>query len=126
MVMISVLRVRFNTNGDLGSVWSDDVTTAWMQRLTPWSLGNYWMTASHGLLPLDSVFWPAVVMSDPRTPGADNKTNRTALTQGAADAGTAQAHTGLSSYTPAEGSTVTDQLAAVTLTFSASVRGPER
>ena len=92
MVMISVLRVRFNTNGDLGSVWSDDVTTAWMQRLTPWSLGNYWMTASHGLLPLDSVVWPAVVMSDPRTPGADNKTNRTALTQGAADAGTAQAH----------------------------------
>lgn len=89
--MISVLRVRFDTNTNLGSVWSDDVTTAWMQPLRPWSLGHYWMTAGHGLLPLESTVWPAVVMSDPRTAGADNKTNRGKLTQGAADAGTSQA-----------------------------------
>ena len=39
--------------------------------------------------------------------------------------GTAQAHTSLSSSSPAEGSTVTEPLSAVTLTFSGSVRGPE-
>jgi len=88
--MIAVLRVRFDTNNDLGSVWSDDVTTAWMQPLRPWSLGHYWMTASHGLLSLQSTVWPAVVMPDPRKAGGDNKTNRTLLTQAAADAGTTQ------------------------------------
>ena len=88
--MIAVLRVRFDTNNDLGSVWSDDVTTAWMQPLRPWSLGHYWMTASHGLLPLQSTVWPAVVMPDPRIAGGDNTTNRTLLTQAAADAGTTQ------------------------------------
>ncbi|SDO24148.1 hypothetical protein SAMN05660199_01615 [Klenkia soli] len=48
-----------------------------------------------------------------------------AATAWLATAGTAQAHTGLTSTTPAEGSTVTEQLTAVTLTFSGAVRGPE-
>ncbi|MCW2584212.1 MAG: hypothetical protein JWQ53_3002, partial [Klenkia sp.] len=42
-----------------------------------------------------------------------------------ATTGTAQAHTGLRESSPAEGSTVTDPLTAVTLTFSAAVRSPE-
>ena len=87
--MIAVLRVRFDSNKDLASVWSDDVTTAWMQLLRPWSLGNYWMVAGHGLLPLDSRVLPSVVMTDPRQPQLDVPTNRLRLTQGAADAATA-------------------------------------
>ena len=87
--MIAVLRVRFDSNQDLASVWSDDVTTAWMQLLRPWSLGNYWMVAGHGLLPLDSRVLPSVVMTDPRQPQLDVPTNRLRLTQGAADAATA-------------------------------------
>jgi len=39
--------------------------------------------------------------------------------------GTAQAHTSLSSSSPAEGVTVTEPLSMVTLTFSGGVRGPE-
>ncbi|SDG74484.1 copper resistance CopC family protein [Klenkia brasiliensis] len=40
-------------------------------------------------------------------------------------AGSAAAHSGLSSTAPAEGATVTDPLAAVVLTFSGTVRGPD-
>lgn len=39
--------------------------------------------------------------------------------------GTAQAHAGLTASSPADGSTVTEALPAVVLTFSSTVRGPE-
>ena len=40
--MIAILRVRFTTNTDAGSVWSEDVFNKWMQPLIPFSLGDFW------------------------------------------------------------------------------------
>ena len=78
--MISILRVRFDTNADASSVWSDQQMENWMQPLIPFSLGNFWWTSSRGLYSLDHVLYPPIVVTDPR-PGVakDNATQRAAL-----------------------------------------------
>ena len=78
--MISILRVRFDTNADLSSIWSDEQMENWMKPLIPFSLGDFWWTSSRGLYSLDHVLYPPVVVKDPR-PGVakDNATQRTAL-----------------------------------------------
>ncbi len=78
--MISILRVRFDTNADPSSVWSDAQMENWMRPLIPFSLGDFWLTSSRGLFSLDFILYPPIVVADPR-PGVakDNVTQRTAL-----------------------------------------------
>ena len=51
--MISIVPVRFMTNTDANSVWSEDVFKKWMQPLIPFSLGDFWWSSGKGLFPLD-------------------------------------------------------------------------
>jgi hypothetical protein len=78
--MISILRVRFDTNADPSTVWSDQQVENWMKPLIPFSLGDFWWTSSRGLYSLDHVLYPPLVVKDPR-PGVakDNATQRAAL-----------------------------------------------
>jgi hypothetical protein len=72
--MITIVRARFDTNNDAGSVWSDELFQNWMQPLRPYSLGNFWWSSSHALYPLDYALYPPIVISDPRPqapPGND-------------------------------------------------------
>ncbi len=87
--MISIIRVRFDTNADLSSVWSDQQMENWMNPLIPFSLGDFWWTSSRGLYSLDHVLYPAIVVKDPR-PGVakDNATQRAALTDAVIKAAT--------------------------------------
>jgi len=89
--MISILRVRFDTNNDLNSVWPDDVFDRWMRPLIPFSLGDFWWLSSKGLFNLDYTLYPPIVMADPRlTAAAGNAAQRGALVNGAIQAATTQ------------------------------------
>src|SRR5260370_42393537 len=89
--MIAILRVRFTTNTDANSVWSDDVFNKWMQPLIPFSLGDFWWSSSKGLFNLDYTIYSPIVMADPRpTAAAGNGPQRAALVDGAIKAATAQ------------------------------------
>ena len=89
--MIAILKVCFDTNNDLNSVWADDVFDRWMQPLIPFSLGDFWWTSSKGLFNLETTIYPTIVMADPRigVPG-DNNSQRGALVNGAIKAATVQ------------------------------------
>ncbi len=88
--MIGILRVRFDTNTDPSTVWSDQQMENWMKPLIPFSLGDFWWTSSRGLCSLDHVLYPPVVVGDPR-PGVarDNETQRAALKDAVIKAATA-------------------------------------
>lgn len=89
--MIAILRVRFDTNNDPGSVWSNDVFDKWMQPLIPFSLGDFWWSSSKGLFNLDYTIYNPIVMADPRlTAASGNGPQRAALVNGAIKAATAQ------------------------------------
>ncbi len=78
--MISILRVRFVTNTDPTSVWSDQQMQNWMTPLIPFSLGDFWWTSSRGLFSLEHTLYPPLVVRDPRPDVArDNATQRSAL-----------------------------------------------
>jgi hypothetical protein len=88
--MIAILRVRFDTNTDANSVWSDDVFKKWMQPLIPFSLGDFWWLSSKALFNLDYTIYAPIVMPDPRlTAPSGNAAQRGALVQGAIDKATA-------------------------------------
>ena len=89
--MIAILRIRFDTNNDLTSVWSDTVFERWMQPLIPFSLGDFWWSSSMGLFDLTYTIYSPIVMADPRpTAPAGNDAQRAALVNGAIAAATAQ------------------------------------
>jgi hypothetical protein len=91
--MIAIVPVRFTSNQNVGSVWSDDVFRKWMQPLIPFSLGDFWWTSSKGLLPLECTVYSPVVMDDPRIGvPKDNKSQRDALVNGAVTAAGNQIH----------------------------------
>jgi hypothetical protein len=91
--MITILRVRFDTNTDASSVWSDELFDHWMQPLRAYSLANFWWSSSHSLFPLDYALYPPIVITDPR-PGAPpgNDPQRRALMDTAIAAATSQVH----------------------------------
>src|SRR5437773_5038798 len=89
--MIAILRVRFDTNNDANSVWSNDVFEKWMQPLIPFSLGDFWWSSSKGMFDLDYTIHNPIVMADPRlTAPSGNGPQRAALVNGAITAATAQ------------------------------------
>ncbi len=89
--MIAIVPVRFSTNTNAGSVWSEEVFTKWMQPLIPFSLGDFWLLSGRALFPLDCKVYPPVVMDDPRIGVAsDNASQRGALVNGAIAAATSQ------------------------------------
>ena len=91
--MIAIVPVRFASNANVASVWSEDIFKRWMQPLIPFSLGDFWWTSGKGFFPLDCTVYSPVVMSDPRINIAkDNATQRGALVDGAIAAATAQVH----------------------------------
>jgi len=78
--MITILRVRFDSNTDPFSVWSGPQMENWMNPLIPFSLGNFWWTSSRGLYSLEHVIYPPIVVKDPRPDLAkDNQTQRAGL-----------------------------------------------
>lgn len=89
--MITILRVRFDTNADPSSVWSNEQMENWMRPLIPYSLGDFWWTSSRGLYSVDHTLYPPLVVKDPR-PGVakDNLSQRTALTDAVVEAATEQ------------------------------------
>ncbi len=68
--MIAILRVRFETNNDANSVWSNDVVEKWMQPLILFSLGDFWWSSSNGMFNLDYTIYNPIVMADPRLTAA--------------------------------------------------------
>lgn len=64
--MLAVLRVRFDTNADQSSVWSDAVFNSWLDPSVPYSLAHYWKTASVGAFDMRYVLFPPLVLGDPR------------------------------------------------------------
>ena len=89
--MISIVPVRFMTNTDANSVWSEDVFKKWMQPLIPFSLGDFWWSSGKGLFPLDCTVYAPIVVDDPRVNVAkDNDSQRGALVNGAIAAATTQ------------------------------------
>jgi hypothetical protein len=52
--VIAILRVRFDSNNDPGTVWSNDILKNWMQPPIPFSLGDFWWSSSKALFPLDN------------------------------------------------------------------------
>jgi len=89
--MITILRVRFESNTDPTTVWSADTFEKWMQPLIPFSLGDFWWTSSRGLFSLDHRILDPIVIADPRIGVApDNASQRTALVTGTIQAATAQ------------------------------------
>lgn len=86
--MISIVRIRFDTNPNSSSVWSDDQFHHWMQVLRPYSLGNFWWLSGRGLFDLEYTLYPPIVMSDPRPAAPANP--REALVGAAIDAATRQ------------------------------------
>lgn len=64
--MIAVLRIRFDTNNDSATVWSDELFDNWMHPAIPFSLGNYWWESAWGFFDLQYQLFPAFVTPDPR------------------------------------------------------------
>jgi hypothetical protein len=87
--MIALLRVRFDTNTNPGSVWPDQHFENWMQPLRQYSLANFWLHSARGLLDLSYTLYPPIVISDPR-PGAMDP--RQALMDTVAAAASTQLH----------------------------------
>lgn len=85
---VAVVRVRFDTNPDPSSVWSDELTENWLQPLRPFSLAHYWWLSSHGYITIDHRLYPPVVMSDPRGRPEALANPRAALVSAAIDAAT--------------------------------------
>ena len=63
--MIAILRVRFTSNTDPNSVWSDDTFHRWMQPLIPFSMGDFWWSSAKGLFSLENTLYPPILMADP-------------------------------------------------------------
>lgn len=91
LMIVGVLRVRFDTNSDPSSVWSDDLTMNWLQPLRQWSLANYWSLSTYGHLTVEPRVYAPVVMADPRISGQSNDELRNALIGAAVRAGSDQA-----------------------------------
>ena len=85
--MIAILRVRFTTNGNANSVWSEDVFEKWMQPLIPFSLGDFWWSSSKGLFSLDNTVYAPILMDDP---GHGTNEQRNGLVNATLAAATAQ------------------------------------
>jgi hypothetical protein len=64
--VFAVFRVRFDTNLDPGSVWSDALIQNWWDPTIPGSLAHYWQTASRGTFDVRHILFPPIVMADPR------------------------------------------------------------
>lgn len=83
--MIAVLRVRFDTNPDPTTVWSDAHFHGWLDPNIFYSLAHYWKTASLGAFDLRYVLFPTLVIPDPRVgapPGSGNGVIRPRLIDG--------------------------------------------
>jgi hypothetical protein len=85
--MIAILRVRFDSNNDANSVWSNDVFEKWMQPLIPFSLGDFWWSSSKGLFSLEHTVYAPIVMADP---GHGTLAQRQGLVDATITAATAQ------------------------------------
>ena len=66
--MIAILRVRFTSNSDPASTWSDDIFSNWMHPAIPFSLANYWWVSGWGQFDLNYKLFPEIVIDDPRPP----------------------------------------------------------
>lgn len=89
--MIAIVPVRFVTNTDVNSVWSEDVFRKWMQPLLPFSLGDFWWSCSQALFSVDCTIYPPIVITDPRIGAAPgNGPQRSALVNGSIAAATSQ------------------------------------
>jgi len=64
--MIAVFRIRFDTNNNPATVWSDALFDNWMHPAIPFSLGNYWWESGWGFFDLQYQLFPAFVTPDPR------------------------------------------------------------
>ena len=67
--MIAVLRVRFTSNSDPATVWSDATFQNWLNPSIPFSLANFWWESSWGYFDLRTQLFPAQVLADPRPDG---------------------------------------------------------
>lgn len=90
--MITIVPVRFDTT-PASAVWPAQLFHNWMQPLRPFSLANFWMQSSRGLVDLSYDFLDPVVMTDPRPAVTirDNDHLRGALVEEAVKAATSQA-----------------------------------
>lgn len=64
--MIAVLRVRFTSNGNPATVWSDATFQNWLNPSIPFSLANFWWESSWGYFDLRTQLFPPQVLADPR------------------------------------------------------------
>lgn len=83
--MISIVRVRFDTNNDPTSVWSDELFDHWMQPLIPYSMGDYWWSSSKALFSVEYTLYGTLVIPDPRSVAPPSVSPRNALVQGCID-----------------------------------------
>ena len=97
--MIAVLRIRFDTNNNPATVWSDSLFENWLHPAIPFSLGNFWWESAWGFIDLQYQLFPEFVMTDPRpsvvlAPGEPpdflNSKKRAALVTGALQQATSQ------------------------------------
>lgn len=69
--MIAIFRIRFDTNSDLSTVWSDDLFNNYMHIAIPYSLANFWWESSWGFFDLNYDLFSPIVVTNPgpnRTP----------------------------------------------------------
>ncbi len=72
--MIAIFRIRFDTNLNTASVWSDTLFDNWMNPAIPFSLGNFWWESSWGHYDVE-VFWirpDGMVFTNARDPHLNN------------------------------------------------------
>ena len=63
--MIAIFRIRFDTNSDSTTVWSDDKFNNYMTVGIPYSLANFWWESGWGNFDLGYNLFPAIVVPDP-------------------------------------------------------------
>jgi hypothetical protein len=65
-IVIAAFRVRFTTNTDPSTVWSDAQFHRWLDPSVPYSLANYWRVSGWDGIDVSSVVFPPLVIKDPR------------------------------------------------------------
>ena len=80
--MIAIFRIRFDTNTDMNTVWSDTLFNNFMHTAIPYSMANFWFESGWGNFDLSYNLFPAIVITDPN-PGRPAPLDRGILVNGA-------------------------------------------
>jgi len=76
--MIAIFRIRFDTNLDSTTIWSDSLFENYMHPAIPYSLANFWSESAWGYYDLSYNLFPGITMPDPNP----DRSNRDALVDG--------------------------------------------